>query len=521
MDMQGFARLALATILLAFAGAAPAFATDCSDLASLTLPNTKITMAKLVDAGGFQPPASPFGRPPGVAATSYKGMPAFCRVTATLAPTSDSDIKIEVWLPAKNWNGKLNGIGNGVWAGSISYSQMAGPLSRGYAVVATDTGHVGTGMDAGFTVGHPEKLIDFAYRAIHEMTVKAKALIMAFYSENPKLSLWTSCSTGGRQGLMEAYRYPGDYDGISAMAPANPMTDLMTESIWTGYAALKNPQSKLSRSKLDALHKAFIKQCDAKDGVKDGLVSINPRQCRFDPKIAECKAGKDGPDCLTAAQVKTMREVYAGVTDPDTGKHLLPGFEPGSEEQVGLLMTGPEPFPVATTYMQDLVFKDPKWDFKTFDYRKGGDIQASRKTGKHLLDIPSDGLGKFFAGGGKLLLSHGWSDGLIPPENTVNFYKAMLKKIDNKTAQKQVRLFMVPGMGHCGGGDGPFVFDALSVVDAWASGNKAPNRIVVSRPPNMPPMTRPLCPYPDVDVYTGKGSTNDAANFVCKKPNSD
>jgi feruloyl esterase len=218
----------------------PASAASCEGLASLELPDGKITSASLVAAGEFKPPGGGgpmMGGPGGLAA--FKNTPAFCRVTATLTPTADSDIKIEVWMPAENWNGKLIGTGNGVWAGSINYSALAKPLARGYATAATDTGHVGSGMDANFAVGHREKLVDFGYRAIHEMTVKAKTIIAAYYGQKERLSLWVSCSTGGRQGLMEAYRYPGDYDGISSMNPANPMTGLMIGSLWSSYAVLR------------------------------------------------------------------------------------------------------------------------------------------------------------------------------------------------------------------------------------------------------------------------------------------
>lgn len=512
--MRGLARVWLTAVLLVFAGSAPALAADCSTLARLALPNTTITKAELVAAGAFAPPPSPFPPPPGVPPMSFKGMPAFCRIAATLAPTPDSDIKIEVWMPAQNWNGKLVGIGNGVWAGTIGYFQMADPLTRGYAVTATDTGHAGNGLDAGFAVGHPEKLVDFGYRAVHEMTVKAKMLITAFYGKAPELSLWTSCSTGGRQGLMEAFRYPEDYNGISAMAPANPMTTLMVQTIWTGDAALKDPAHAMTPAKLAAVHKAYIDKCDAKDGVKDGLVS-DPEHCSFDPKTVACN-GRDGPDCLTPAQVETMRAVYRGVINPRMGKRIFAGFEPGSEMQVGLLMGGPVPFPVATTYMADLVFNDPKWDFKNFDYDT--DVTKARDAGAGILDVPPLGLAGFFAKGGKLLLSHGWSDGLIPSGNTVQFYKAMTGTHDQNATADSARLFMVPGMGHCGGGDGPFLFDALSVIDDWASKGIAPQRIVASRPLGMPAMTRPLCPYPQVAKYTGQGSSDDAANFVCKAP---
>ncbi len=506
------ARIALGAMVLSIASAT-AFADNCAALASLALPHTRITQARIVAAGAFVLPASPFGPPPGVLRASFKSMPAFCRVSATLTPTSDSDIKIEVWMPAAHWNGKLDGIGNGVWAGSISYFEMAEPLSHGYAVVATDTGHVGRGLTARFAVGHPQKLIDFGYRAVHEMTVKAKALIAAYYHRRPRYSLWTSCSTGGRQGLMEAYRYPRDYDGISAMAPANPMTDLMIQSIWTGYAALKTPANLVPEAKLAALHRAFIQACDLSDGLKDGLVE-DPRRCAFDPKILECD-GHNGPDCLTAAQVATMRAVYAGVHDPRTGKLIFPGFEPGSELQVGVLMRPPEPFPVATTYMADLVFKNPHWDFRTFDYHK--DIAPAEQAGRSVLDVPASGLGRFFADGGKLLLSHGWSDGLIPPANTVAFYESVLHNIAPGTAVRSVRLFMIPSMQHCAGGDGPFLFDPLSVIDRWVETGQPPRRIVVSRPAGAPPMTRPLCPYPQEAKYSGHGSPSVAASFECAR----
>ena len=248
--------------------------------------------------------------------------------------------------------------------------------------------------------------------------------------------------------------------------------------------------------------------------MKDGLVS-DPEHCGFDPKVAMCKA-KDGPDCLTPAQVETMRAVYGGVVNPRTGKQIFAGLRAGQRSAGRPVVAGPTPFPVATTYMRDLVFKDPKWDFKTFDYDK--DIVTARKAGASVLDVPSDGLAKFFAGGGKLLLTHGWSDGLIPAGNTVGFYKS-----HDSTARRKDRA-----------GTSPPVHDprhgplrrrrwavrlrSLSVIDAWVKQGEAPERIVVSQPPGMPAMTRPLCPYPQVAKYTGKGSTDDAANFVCKAP---
>ena len=481
---------------------APAAAAPCESLTSLALPDGKITSAVLVGAGAFTLPTG--GGPPmggAVGMAVFKNLPAFCRVTATLAPTPDSDIKVEVWMPAENWNGKLVGIGNGIWAGSISYSALAEPLAKGYATVATDTGHVGSGMDAKFAVGHREKLIDFGYRAVHEMTVKAKIMIAAYFGRKEQRSLWVSCSTGGRQGLMEAYRYPEDYNGISSMAPANPMVGLMIGSLWTGYAAIKDDAHRLSMAKINAVHKEFINQCDEKDGLKDRIVG-DPEHCRFNPGAIQCKDG-DTNDCLTAPQLEALRDIYAGTRNLRTGEKVFDGFEPGSEQQFMALIGGKEPFSVAQSYFRDIVFNNPQWDFKSYDYDK--DLAASYKAGSEILDAPSNGLAKFFKNGGKLLLSHGWADGLIPASNTAAFYKSMTAKMDPKKAVNSTRLFMLPGVGHCGGGDAPSVTDMLSVIDQWVETGKTPERIIATNPPNQKQMSRPICPYPHIAEYRGIG----------------
>jgi feruloyl esterase len=511
--LNNFARLIPIVVISMIMFVAPVAAASCESLASLALPDGKITSASLVAAGAFTPPMGGgpmMGGPGGMAV--FKAVPTFCRVTATLTPTPDSDIKIEVWMPAENWNGKLVGIGNGVWAGTISHAALAEPLAKGYATVATDTGHFGSGMDAKFAVGHREKLIDFGYRAVHEMTVKAKSFITAYYGRKEQRSLWVSCSTGGRQGLMEGYRYPEDYNGISSMAPANPMVGLMIDTLWSGYAAMKEDARRLTMAKINAVHKAFKDQCDEKDGLKDGIAA-DPEQCKFDPGIIQCKEG-DRDDCLTVPQVAAMREVYAGPKNPRTGEQIFSGFSPGSEQQLMALVGGKEPFPVATSYFRDIVFNDPQWDYRSYDYDK--DLAASYKAGSDILDVPSDGFTKFIENGGKLLLSHGWADGLIPAGNTAAFYKSMITKMEPKKASNAVRLFMLPGVGHCGGGDAPSVTDMLSVIDQWAETGKAPDQITASAPPNQKPMSRPICPYPQIARYKGSGSTDEAASFECK-----
>ena len=493
-------------------GVRTAGAASCDGLSKLHLPNTTITLAQEVASGAFEPPRGAGG--PGAPGAAFGQLPAFCRVAGTIKPTADSDIRFEVWMPAANWNGKFVGVGNGVWAGAISYFEMVAPLLRGYATAATDDGHQGNPLDAGFAAGHPQKLIDFGYRAPHDMTVVAKATIVAFYGKGASRSLFSSCSTGGRQALMEAFRYPRDYDGISSMAPANPMVPLMMSSLWTGSATLNDKASWIPPAKFAFIHKAVVGACDAKDGIKDGIIS-DPRRCAFDPAVLECK-GPDAPDCLTAPQVAALRAIYQGPRNPRTHRQIFPGFEPGSEAMFPIQTAGPQPFGAAITYMRALVFKDAKWDFRSFDYDK--DATLALRAGSAVLDVPPSGLDAFFAQGRKLLLSHGWADGLIPPMSTVDFYTAVAHRLGAHRADQAVRLFMVPGMGHCAGGDGPYVIDPISTIDRWVATGRPPERIVASNPPGATPRTRPLCPYPQEATYTGKGSTDEQKNFRCAAP---
>lgn len=504
---------ALCVMAAAWLAAPSARAAECGEIASLALPAGAITSAEIVAPGAFRSPGPTMG-PPGMG-NPFASMPAFCRVQATLRPSSDSDIKIEVWMPVEGWNGKFLGVGNGVWAGTLSYGAMAEPVTRGFAVATTDTGHTGNGMTAEWAIGHPERLVDFGHRAVHEMAVNGRAIVAAYYGSPARVSLWASCSTGGRQGLMAAYRYPEDFDVISAMAPANPMTDLMVQSIWSGYAALRAPENALTPQKLAAVNRALVQACDASDGAADGLVN-DPTRCAFDPASVQCE-GADGPSCLTAAQVATVRALYEGPPDPDARSRGLGGFTPGSEAQMAALTMGPQPFPAATSYMRDLVVANPSWDFRSFDYER--DSVAARQYGTDILDVRAAGLDRFFARGGKLLLSHGWADGLIPAGNTVAFYADLTR--EHPEAAEQMRLFMAPGVGHCAGGDGPSQWDAVGVIDRWQETSVAPERIIASQPPrgpDAPARTRPWCAYPLVARYDGEGDVNDAENFICAAP---
>lgn len=500
-----FAGLAMLTL-----AASPATAASCESLASIKLPNTTITAANTVAAGAFMAPGAGAGIAGRPTFTQYTTLPAFCRVTATLAPSTDSDIKIEVWMPVSGWNGKLQSVGNGGWAGSISYSSLSWALLDGYAAASTDTGH--TGNSGSFAFGHPDKLVDFGHRSVHEMTMAAKAIVAAFYSQEPAKSYWNGCSTGGRQGLAEAQIYPADYDGIIAGAPANYMTHLQAWGFWVTQAVHKGEASYIPPEKYPAIHKAVLEACDALDGLKDGLIG-DPTRCHFDPKILACK-GADGPACLTIAQVNAARKLYSAVTNPRTGQEIFPGFEPGSELGWAAL-AGPQPFPYAVELFKYVVFKNPDWDFHTFNF--DSEVALADRLDNHTLNDVDPNLQTFFGRGGKLLMFHGWSDQLIAPLNSLHYYKSVLKAIGTTKAADAIRLFMLPGMAHCGGGEGPNRFDAIGALAQWVEKGQAPNRIVASHVTNgVADRSRPLCPYPQVAAYQGTGSTDEASNFACK-----
>jgi feruloyl esterase len=491
--------------------AVPAFAASCESLASLSLPNTTVTLAQLVPAGAFSPPA-PEGRG-GRGGPNYKDLPAFCRVLATARPTGDSEIKIEVWMPAENWNGKFEGTANGNWAGNIGRAALAGALRRGYAAAATDTGHEGGG--ATFVQGHPEKLIDFQYRGIHEMTTDGKLIVNAFYANPLRYSYFVGCSTGGKQALKEAQRFPADYDGIVSGDPANFTTHMAIQQVGIALAVHKDQASEIPAEKYPLIHKAALDACDALDGVTDGVIE-NPMRCKFDPKVLECQAA-DSPSCLTAPQVEAARKIYAPAKNSRTGKEIFPGLEPGSEMGWDGL-AGKDAFDYATNWLRYGVFKDPKWDYKTLNF--DGDVTLSEKAGGDAEDANDPNIKPFISRGGKLLMYHGWADPLIAPRNTVEYYQAVLAKLDSvKNVRDSVKLFMVPGMLHCGGGDGPNTFDTLTALEQWRENGKGPEKITASHMNGgAVDRTRPLCPFPQVAAYKGSGSTDQAENFVCAAP---
>jgi feruloyl esterase len=502
-----------------------ASAASCSSLASLSLPDTTITSAESVAAGSFTVPAG-FPIPPAQAEEArhrfeqaFKNLPEFCRVAATIKPTTDSDIKIEVWMPPSGWNGKFLAVGNGGWAGSTNYGGLAQSLQRGYATASTDTGHTGNGGDASFAFGHPEKFIDLGYRAVHLMTVQAKAIIAAFYGNGPRLSYWNGCSTGGKQGLTEAQRYPDDYNGIAEGDPASFWTHLMFGTIWPAEVNLKDPASHIPPSKYALINKAALDACDKLDGVQDGIID-DPRRCHFDPQVLEC-TGPDAPTCLTTAQVEAARKIYAGPKNPRTGKQVFPGLEPGSELGWNAEAGGPQPMSIPLTYFKYVLFKNPDWQWQTLNFDQ--DVALADRLDGDILNAINPNLKAFKAHGGKLLMYHGWNDNLITPIESVNYYDSVVKTMGGAAkTQDFARLFMIPGMGHCQGGPGPDVFDKVGILEQWVEQSAAPDKISASHLTHgVVDMTRPLCPYPEVARWKGSDSTNDAANFACVNPSTE
>jgi feruloyl esterase len=510
------------TIAAAALSTMPAAVDPCASLANSTalrsLPNTSITFAGTI-SGDFTPPGG---------GAAIHGLPPFCRVAATLKPTAVSDIKIEVWMPAQGWNQKIQGVGNGGLAGAISYGALASAIAKGYASVSTDTGHV-VSDDAWLPVFERER--DYGYRAIHEMTVAAKAVVAEFYGKAARRSYFNGCSTGGGQGFGEAQLYPADYDGIVAGAPQIFPTRLRAAHIWNFQAASNNPASNLSRQTLALVTAAVLKQCGGEHAMADGFLSEDPRACGFVPAQLLCKPGQDATTCLSAAQVDAIAKIYGGLVDPSGKRTIWPGLARGSEGPAGagavgwqvFGINGPQPFAAAAKFYSLGVLENPQTDFHTID--PASIIDAAENKFPFLQHTSTD-ITAFTARGGKLLIYHGWADPGISPSNTIDYYGGLVEAAAQKKhlsfeaaakqTQESARLFMVPGMGHCSGGPGPDNFDAVGALDQWVEQGAAPGRIVASHvTAGATEFSRPLCPFPQEAQYTGSGDRRDAKNWVC------
>lgn len=521
-------RWTAAFLLTALAYGASQPTTPCEGLATLALPNTKITIAQTISSGSFTPPGG----------KAIEKLPAFCRVAGVLEPSADSHIEFEVWMPATGWNGKFQGIGNGGFAGAIGYGWggLSTAVTLGYAAASTDTGHKGSGTDATWALGHPEKIVDFGYRAIHEMTVQSKAIVKAYYGHAPRRSYFASCSNGGRQALMEAQRYPADYDGIIAGAPANNWTGVMAGFMWN-LQALSEPGAFIPPSKFKAIEGAVLAACDARDGVTDGVLD-DPRKCRLDPKTLICKNG-DAEDCLTAAQAGTLAKIYAGPRDTK-GVSTSAGFERGGESGLGgwgSWISGSAPGKglqaiFATQFLANMVFGRADWDYRTFDQER--DLKIANEKMAKILNATDTNLKPFKDRGGKLILFHGWNDAALPPANSIQYFNAVKDTMGAPVRDSFMRLYLLPGLQHCAGGPGPSYCGGMSVaqgdathdlsaaLEHWVEDGAAPGTMFAAKfvkdmdPGSGVARTRPVCPYPQATVYKGTGSADDPANFQCK-----
>lgn len=502
--------------------AAPALAAmECSDLMNLELRDTEITLAERVE-GEFQPPAPSPGAIPMPGAGRAVEIPAVCRVAGIVEPA----IRFEAWLPEPSaWNGRFQAVGGGGLAGVISYDAMAAAVRDGYASASTDTGHEASDST---WLRDRQRIVDYGYRAIHEMTVKAKALIEAHYGEPAEYSYFNGCSTGGRQGLMEAQRFPEDYDGIVSGAPVNDFTRLHIGQLWTAHATLKQPGAALTGDDFAFVMGKVLEQCDVLDGVADGILT-DPRMCEFDPRSLQCDS-EDGEGCLSAEKVEALRMIYQGAVNPRSGELIYPGLAPGSEgPQPGnpgwsMIMNGQTPFFMSDAVIGEMTFRNSDYDWRTFDFDRDVEIVDARLFSS--LNAVDPDLRDFKNNGGKLIIYHGWNDPGVMPQATIDYYESLVDFAEKATGQdghaftdEYARLYMMPGMGHCRGGAGPDNADFMSALAAWVEEGKAPDSLISSKTESGEvTMTRPICPYPHVARYTGSGDPNRASNFTCANP---
>jgi len=511
----------------------------CENLKDLQFPDASILSAESVAAG-------PFALPPGMPAKSVD-VPAFCRVRGEIKPSPDSHILFEVWMPTAEWNGKFEQMGNGGLAGSINLFTLASAMKKGYATAGTDDGHQAAPVDASWALGHPEKVKDFGYRAVHETSAKAKKIIETFYQKSPSYSYFNGCSEGGREALMEAQRYPNDFNGILAGAPAHKWTDLMFDFAWNAQA-LDGPAKFISQPKRRAVREAALAACGEQDGVKDVFIK-DPLRCHFDPSVIACK-GEDSDNCLTPEQIEALKKIYAGPRNSRTGQQISPGYEPGAEDTAGIpgisfasyvfgLAPGASLDAIfSSAFFGGFVFDNPNWKFSDFNFDK--DVATTEEKVGSLLNARNPDLTAFRAHGGKLLQYHGWNDGSPSPHHSVDYYDDVIKKIGSLSQTEDFyRLFMVPGMMHCGAGPGPNLFGNMmdfvaandvdhniyAALERWVEQGVAPDRIIAKKYQDDDPakgveMTRPLCPYPQVAKWSGKGATSEAQNWSCQAPSA-
>jgi feruloyl esterase len=493
--------------ILGASGSAWASGMACGELLGLKLPQTEVTSAEVVRKGGFQWPAT--SQVPRGFELDPASLPEFCRVAATLTPSKDSDIKMELWLPTSDWNGKYHTVANGGWGGSIQYRGLIETVQRGYATASTDTGHTEPG--GSWAIGHPEKVRDYGGRAIHETTAKAKAIATAFYGKAPAASLMTGCSLGGLQALRAIQDYPGDFDAVVAGSPHFNMTRHNAAQIWASWLLARDPEKLVSKEKLASVHKVVLEQCDGSDGLKDGIVD-DPLTCGFKPSSLICQ-GDERPDCLTRKQAEFLQQVYSGPVYQSTGESINPGPLVGNESTWSFSIP-PKPPGVAVDLFRYLVFEDPAWDFPKLDYDK--DIVLTEKKVAPIINAENPDLSAFFNRGGKLMMYIGSYEHTNYTAH-LGYVEKVRKTVGAAKTDESVRVFIVPGMYHCAGGIGADTFDKLGAIERWQETGKPPDVIEAAQVRDGKVVfTRPLCAHPKTARYNGSGDPSKAESFSCK-----
>lgn len=511
----------LVLCLLSASGIAQS-ASRCSELAHIKIPNASIVLAQSDADGSPQPPTG----------KKLTGLPAFCRVAIVSKPASDSNIQIEIWLPENEWNGRLLGTGNGGGAGAISFGSLASGLRRHFAVANTD---LGTSPNAAAVTGHPDRWSDFGFRATHEMTVIAKTIVRDYYGSSPKRSYFSGCSTGGQQALSEAQRYPKDYDGIIAGAPAGNRTHLHTDFLWNYQATHHERGALIPPDVVALLTRSVLAACVGKDGgAPDDHFLTDPRACAFNlESLRKCSSAGEA-DCITPTQLEALKKIYAGPTNPVTGE-LIHAPLPFGTESSSLGLTYQESEAVAKEQFYPFLWAfGTKWDPMSFDF--AGDESRLDEKLSSLLNANDPDLSAFRKHGGRLIMYTGTADPIVPFPDAIEYYEHVISAMQHddvstdsskalKKTQTFFRYYLVPGMGHCGGGPGLVAFgqgissnndDLLFKLQQWVEKGTVPDPILAKgkEPADGADMERYLCAYPKFPTYIGGKSTS-ATSFRC------
>jgi feruloyl esterase len=486
----------------------------CERLVSQALPRATVGSAQLVLAGTFVPPVGPRG----ASNEPFKDLPAFCRVVTSSKTPAGTDARAEVWMPVESWNGDFQPAGGGFWGGAIPFGRMRAILRTGAATAGSNLGIDGA-TGPSFVVDHPEKLVNLANQPYHAMVEQAKRLITAHYGHAPTFTFMDECGGGGsRDAIAEVQRWPADLDAVVATGMTNYGTHHGIAQMWLYQATHRDEASFIPESKYPMLHAAVLAACDAKDGVKDGIIE-DPPHCRFDPAVLQCR-GADRPTCLTGPQVEAVRQIYATPVHAKTKQPLYGPMVPGSELSWAPMTLAPRPYPYSESFYKYVVFREPSWDFKTHPANFDQDVDRADRPEHLAVNATNPDIGAFVARGSKLLLIGGWNDDL-GPGNNVTYYESVVAKLGADKVRDSVRLFMVPGMHHCLGADFPPNYtvnlDAVRVIRDWKTAGQAPDQLVFSTSmKGQAARKRLVCAYPTISTYKGSGATDDPASFVCQ-----